>query len=193
MNSLALILESAPNPVITEPNTPEERHMKSNKLLVASILLFSAASIAVPSMAGDRGKGCDDMRHAAGWSGHDGIDGRNLRGVGKALDLTDAQKETLKTQREANKSTREALQTKLFEAREALATAAGAGASDAELNALAETLGKLQAEQALAGAKNQQAFLAVLTEEQKQTLAELKAKRLERKENRKEALESSKS
>lgn len=167
--------------------------MKSNKLLVASILLFSAASIAVPTMAGDRGKGCDDLHHAAGWSGQEGFDGRNLRGVGRALDLTDTQKETLKTQRESNKAAREALQTKVVDAREALATAASAGASDAELNALADTLGKLQAEQALAGAKNQQAFLALLTEEQKQTLAQLKTKRLERKESRKEALESTKS
>ena len=167
--------------------------MKSNKLLVAGILLFSAASIAAPSMAGDRGKGCDGMHHAAGWSGQEGFDGRNLRGVGRALDLTDTQKETLKTQREANKTAREALQTKLFDAREALATAVSAGASDAELNALADTLGKLHAEQALAGAKTQQAFLAVLTEEQKQTLAQLKAKRLEQKESRKDALESTKS
>ena len=195
MNSLALILESALNQVVThhESNTPEERQMKSNKLMLASILLFGVASIAVPSMAGGKGKGCDDMHHAAGWSGQSGLDGRHLRGIGKALDLTDSQKETLKTQREANKAAHQALQTKLFDAREALATAASAGASDSELNALADTLGKLQAEQALAGAKTQQAFLAVLTEEQKQTLAQLKAKRLERRENRKETLESTKS
>lgn len=196
MNLLALILESALNQVVThhESNTPEERQMKSNKLIVAGILLFSAASIAVPSMAGGKGKGCDDMHHAAGWSGQSGLDGRQLRGgIGKALDLTDSQKETLKTQREANKAAHQALQTKLFDAREALATAVSAGASDSELNALADTLGKLQAEQALAGAKTQQAFLAVLTEEQKQTLAQLKAKRLERRENRKETLESTKS
>jgi Spy/CpxP family protein refolding chaperone len=107
--------------------------------------------------------------------------------------LTDVQKETLKAQREADKTAREVLHTKLFAAREALATAVNAGANDAEISALADTLGKLHAEQALAGAKAQKAFLAVLTAEQKQTLAELKAKRQDRKDGRKAARESAQS
>lgn len=167
--------------------------MKSNKLLVVGILLLSVACIAVPSMAGDTGKKCDMKHHAANWDGQERFGGRDFRHLVKALELTDAQKETLKTQREADKVAREALHTKLFNVREALVTAVNAGANDTELSALAETLGKLHAEQALAGAKAQKAFVAVLTEEQKQTMAELKAKRLERKMERKEARESAKS
>ena len=159
--------------------------MKSSKLLATGILLLSAASIALPTMAGDGGKGRDGKHHSGAWAEQAGFTGGEFRHAGKALNLTDAQKETLKGQRESEKVAREALHTKLFDAREALTAAVTAGANDAELAVLADTLGKLHSEQALAGAKSQQAFLAVLTVEQKQTLAELKAKRQERKEGRK--------
>lgn len=167
--------------------------MKSNKILVAGILLFSAASIALPTMAGGAGKNCEGKHHAAKWAEHDGFAGREFRHMGKALALTEAQKEALQAQREADESERDARHAKLAEARSALANAVEAGANDVELNALADSLGKLHAEQALAGAKAKQAFLKVLTEEQKQTLAEVKAKRLERKTERKETRESAKS
>lgn len=167
--------------------------MKSNKALVAGLLLLSAASIAVPTIAGGAGKNCEGKHHAAKWAEHEDFAGREFRHLGQELALTDTQKETLKVQREANKSARDALHTKLADARSALATAVDSGANDAELNALADTLGKLHAEQALAGAKAKKAFLAVLTDEQKQTLAEAKIKRLERKAERKEERESARS
>lgn len=167
--------------------------MRSNKLLATGILLLSVTSIALPTIAGEAGKNCEGKHHSAKWTGHDGFADREFRHFDKALALTDAQKDTLKTRRDADKVAREALHTKLAEARNTLATAVEAGANDTELNALAEVLGKLHAEQALAGAKAKKAFLAVLTEEQKQTLAETKAKRLERKSERKEARESAKS
>lgn len=163
--------------------------MKANKLLATSLLLLSVTSIALPTMAGES----DGRHHDRKWTQSEGFDGREFRHLGKALALTDAQKETLKAQREATKSARGDLQTKLADARDALATAVEAGANDAELNALADVLGKLHAEQALANAKAKQTFLAVLTAEQKQTLAEAKSKRMERKGERKEARESAKS
>jgi len=167
--------------------------MKSNKLVVTGLLLLSAVCIAVPTMAGESGKNCEGKHHSTKWSNHDGFAGREFRHLGHALALTDAQKATLKAQREADETARDALHSKLAEARNALSTAVEAGANDVELNALADTLGKLHAEQALAGAKAKKAFLAVLTEEQKQTLAQAKGKRLERKAERKEARESAKS
>jgi Spy/CpxP family protein refolding chaperone len=166
--------------------------MKSNRLLAIGVLLLSVTSVAVPALAGDAGKNCD-ARHHTRWAGHENFGGRDFRHLGKALDLTDAQKETLKAQRETDKAAREALFAKLADARQSLATAVNAGANDAELNALADTLGKLHAEQALAGAKAHQAFLATLTAEQKQTLAELKTKRLEHKHKHRSADESTES
>ena len=165
--------------------------MKLNKVFMAGLLLLSAASIAVPTMAGENGKNCEGRHHAAKWAEHDGFAGREFRHLGQLLALTDAQKETLEERREAEESARTALHAKLADARVALATAVDAGANEAELNALADALGKLHAEQALAGAKAKKAFLSVLTEEQKQTLAEAKAKRLERKAERKESREVS--
>jgi protein CpxP len=158
--------------------------MKSSKLLATGVFLLGAASIAVPSMAGDGGKNCGSKHHSEAWSGHEGFQGRHFGHAGKSLELTDAQKETLKAQSEADKAARDALHAKLKDAHKALATAVDAGANDAELSVLAETLGKLQAEQALAGAKAQKAFFAVLTAEQKQTLTESRGKRFERKEVR---------
>ncbi|HSC68650.1 MAG TPA: Spy/CpxP family protein refolding chaperone [Cellvibrio sp.] len=166
--------------------------MKSNKLLATGILLLSVAGMATTSLAGD-GENCRGKHHAAKWSGHDGFGGGEFRHLGRELALTDAQKETLKIQREADKPARDALHTKLADARQALATAVDAGANEVELNALADTVGKLHAQQALAGVKAQKAFLAVLTPEQKQTFAELKAKRIERKNERKDASEPTKS
>jgi len=167
--------------------------MKSNRLFVTGVLLLSFACVAVPTFAGDAGKNCDAKHHAGNGLGQENFGGRDFRHLGETLALTDAQKETLKTQREAGKTAREALFTKLADARKALAAAVDSGANESELNALADTLGKLHAEQALAGAKAHKAFLAVLTTEQKQTLAELKTKRLEHKHRHRTVDESAES
>lgn len=154
--------------------------MKSIKLLSAGIILLSAASV-MPVIAGGAGKDCDVKHHIGQWGGDDGMGGREFRHMGHFLDLTDEQKATLSGQRDANKTAREALHAKLSSARDALATAVESGANDVEVAALVDTLGNLQAEQVLAGIKARQAFLAVLTDEQKAKLAERKTKRLERK------------
>ena len=167
--------------------------MKSNRLFVMGVLLLSFASVTAPTFAGDAGKNCDAAHHAGNGFGQEHFGGRDFRHLGEALALTDAQKETLKAQREAGKAPREALFTKLADAHQALAAAVEAGANDSELNVLADSLGKLHAEQALAGAKAQKAFLAVLTDEQKQTLAELKTKRLEHKHKHRTVDESAES
>lgn len=165
--------------------------MKAIKLLATGALLLGAAGMVVPSMAAEATKPCDGGGYHASKDGHHGGKHAGHHGrMARVLDLSDAQKETLKSQREANKAARGALHSQLKEARTALNAATEAGANDAELNALAETLGRLQAQQALAGAKNHQAFLAVLTDEQKQTLSEMKSKRMERKGSRKNDSES---
>jgi protein CpxP len=167
--------------------------MKPNRLFATGVLLLGFASVTMPTFAGDAGKNCDPKHHAGQEFGQANFGGRDFRHLGEALALTDAQKETLKTQREAGKTAREALFTKLADARQALATGVEAGANDSELNALADAVGKLHAEQALVGAKAHKAFLAVLTAEQKQTLAELKTKRLEHKHKHRAVDESAES
>ncbi len=128
------------------------------------------------------------MCNHGGWD-----EGHGSKRLAHLLDLTDAQKETLKAQRDAQEDARDTLKDKIGDAREALATAVNTGANDAELVALTETLGKLHAEQLLAGAKAHKAFIAVLTDEQKQKLAELKTKREARRNARENEPQSSSS
>ncbi len=161
--------------------------MKNIKLLAVGTLLLGSMALAVPGFAGDRGE-------HGGWKHHGGWDeGHGGKRLAHLLDLTDAQKETLKTQRDAQEDARDALKDKIGDAREALATAVDAGANDAELATLTETLGKLHAEQLLAGAKAHKAFIAVLTDEQKQKLADLKTKREARRNARDNEPQSSSS
>ena len=147
--------------------------MNRLKIAATAAILSSAIALAAPSIAGGK-PGCGER----GPWGHEHGGYKALGGhLASKLDLTDAQKETLKTQRDANKAAMDALRTKVAAAREALASAVESGANEAELAALADDLGKLHAEKVLSGAKAHQAFLALLTDEQKQKLAELKAKR----------------
>lgn len=184
MNSQALKYKAAYQQWVRVLILCDQRNtdMKSIKLIAASVLLFGSATLAVPGFAGDKSD-------RAGWGYHGSGHGHGGKRMEKILDLTDAQKETLKAQRETQKDARAALQDKISEAREALSTAVEAGANDAELAALTETLGKLHADQLLAGAKAHKAFIAVLTDAQKQKLVDLKNKR-EARRNARESLQA---
>ena len=157
--------------------------MKTIKLLATGIIVFSAVTL-MPAMADEMGKVCDVKHHAHKWGSRDGDSTREFSHLGRGLNLTDVQKETLKGQRDTSSMSRQARKRKLVAAHEALKTAAFGGANDVELAALADNLGKLQTEQALVSAKMQQAFLAVLTVEQKQKMAAIKAKHNERRDKR---------
>lgn len=162
--------------------------MKAIKILVSGALLLGAVSL-LPTLASAgehehskcEGK-CDGKCEMRGHKGHKMGDHGYME---KELALTDAQKQTLKTQRAAGQAEREALHSKIKDARAALDSAVAAGAKDSELKAKSDALGKLHAQQALVSAKQHKAFEAVLTAEQKQKLTELKAKRMERMEQRK--------
>lgn len=70
-----------------------------------------------------------------------------------------------------------ALRLEERKARSAFNSAVQAGANDAELQVLAEALGKLHAQKMVAGVKAKRDFESVLTPEQKQQLQERRAKR----------------
>lgn len=153
--------------------------MKSFKFLASTAVIIGSLTLAAPGFAGGDRDFDHGFKHHHDWRPDHG--GKRFENF---LELTDAQKETLRAQHKAEKSAQRALHSKIAEAHQALNTAVESGANEAELSALAETLGKLHAEQALAGAKAHKAFIAVLTPEQKQKLAEAKAKREERKKSR---------
>lgn len=96
---------------------------------------------------------------------------------GAKLDLTDAQKDSLKAARAANEASMKELHEKLRTAHDALDKAITANADDAMLNKLSTDLASLIAQKELARAKGRRDFLNLLTPEQKQKLAEFEAER----------------
>ncbi len=154
--------------------------MKVTKLSLLAVVLASGVSLAASSFAGQANDIADcPHHHTMAKFGPDEAS-RPMGHMLKGLDLTDAQKVTLKSQRDADAKSREQLQEKLLSAREALQKAVVSGASDSQLQSLAGKLGQLESERALAMAKGQKAFLAVLTPEQKQKLEAQKAERQEK-------------
>ncbi len=158
--------------------------MKVTKLTLLAAVLASGLGLATAGFADQvaDAKACPHkaMDHRFG----PGDEPRAMSHMFKTLDLTDAQKATLKAQREAEIKNRDQLQDKLQAARDSLQKAVESGASDSELKSLSSKLGQVESERALAMAKSQKAFLAVLTPEQKQRLASLKAEREEKMKER---------
>lgn len=149
--------------------------------LLASLVALSPITQAAPSEGCKGGKGHGDADFFA-------KGGREWR----ALELTTEQRDTLKQQREASRAGQQALHEQLQTARQALLTAASSGESETRLQVLAAELGHLQSQQALAQAKAQREFVALLTPEQKATLAEISAKREAKWQERKEDREARK-
>jgi len=101
--------------------------------------------------------------------------GKHHGRVGAKLDLTDAQKESLKASRAANEASMKDLHEKLHTAHDALEKAAAANADDAMLHKLSTDLASVIAQKELAKAKTRRDFLNLLTPEQKQKLAAFEA------------------
>lgn len=144
------------------------RSFNAKSVALGGILL--AAVMTTPVYAGEHHKGYKHERPTVGM--HEHKFGRHLS---NALSLTEEQQQALKSHREAQSEARRGLHKQTREAEKALISAVNAGASDNELQALANELGKLKASVALERAKSHKAFLAVLTPEQQQKLEELKA------------------
>lgn len=130
---------------------------------LASLAVFAQAADAVPhhEFHGDA-----DGKHRDGKPGWDKDHSR----FGAKLDLTDAQKASLKAARVANQASQKELHEKLRSAHEALDKASAVNADDAMLNKLTGDLASLIAQRELAHAKARRNFLNLLTPEQKQKL-----------------------
>jgi periplasmic protein CpxP/Spy len=155
---------------------------KKYMTVLAAASLASFASLAVFAEAADAEKKITEQvqhhkHHGDINSTRGGHPGRDYAHLGAKLDLTDAQKETLKAARTANKASTKELHEKLRTAHNALDKAIAANADDAMLNKLTTDLASLIAQKELARAKAHRDFLNLLTPEQKQKLASLKAER----------------
>lgn len=129
------------------------------------LAIVSATSIAY---AGEQGKECMYGMAAE-------LHGKPGRHMARALSLTEDQQQTLKGQRQSGAEARKQLREQIRVAEQGLTDAVNSGASDNQLQELANHLGKLKATAALERAKSHKAFLAVLTPEQKEKYEQLKA------------------
>jgi protein CpxP len=142
-----------------------------------------------PEWKGKRGFG----KHSNGRSFHGrrGKKGQMMGRMFRQLDLTDAQKEQMKTirttSRENMKPIREQMRVNKKQLNE---LTAGGNFNEADVQALASQQGALTAQMIVAKERTKAAMFAVLTDVQKSTLATkmeaFKAKRAERKQNRAE-------
>ncbi len=148
--------------------------------VIAAASLASFASLTVFAEAADaQHKASERVSHHKHHGDADGKrgehSGRHHAYFGAKLDLTDAQKETLKAARTANQASNKELHEKLRTAREALDKAVSSNTDDAMLNKLSTDLANLIAQKELAHAKVRRDFLNLLTPEQKQKLAAFEA------------------
>jgi Spy/CpxP family protein refolding chaperone len=103
--------------------------------------------------------------------------GRDHSRLSAVLELTAAQKDTLKAGRAANETIMKDVHEKLRIAHEALDKAAAANADDAMLNMLSADFASLVAQKELSRAKTRRDLVKLLTPEQKQKLATFEVER----------------
>ena len=150
------------------------------KKVFIAILAFSVLAtgviFAVAQKSDDGGKGSHGRR-----GGHHRSGGMGFRGI----DLTEAQKTQIKSIREANKAAVQPLREAMKANRAKMAELTANGAFDeAQITALANETAAVQAKLTVERQRVKSQMFTVLTEEQKAKMAEIKAKRGERKKGR---------
>lgn len=152
--------------------------MQNWKAMTAGLML--AATLAVPGMTLAQN---DDFESPVVIKrvGHHGHHGHHFfERMAQELDLTEGQKAQLKANREANKGVRKASREQRRELHKQIREALNSGADQATLDSLGAELGKLEIAKMQQMRERHQQFEAILTEEQKAKLEELKAERKER-------------
>ena len=144
--------------------------MKPYKRIVVVLSAVGLMGLGVAAYSDDQ-KNCDKSEYHQ----HDGKQRGGERGdesdgprfgqphFGKLLDLTEAQKNTLKDARTAQGPAQRELHEKIRTARDALVKAGDAKVSDTELNQLALNLATLTAQTEVARIKAHQQLLSILT------------------------------
>ncbi|MFD1216204.1 Spy/CpxP family protein refolding chaperone [Microbulbifer celer] len=106
--------------------------------------------------------------------------------IAEKLDLTEGQKAQLKANRDASKEAYKARRQESRELRKELHEAVRSGADQATLDSLGTRIGALAVQRAQDMEQQRSQFEAILTDEQKATLNEMKAERMERHQKRKQ-------
>jgi len=148
---------------------------QSWKKIIAGIGLVAVVGAPALTMAGDFGHG-----HKHGGKGR-GMEMRFER-LTDELELTEGQKAQIRADREAAHTERKALAQQERTLREQVRVAVSEGADQATLDQLAAQVGALEVTKMQQRKEKREQFLAILTDEQKAELAEMKQSRMEKRE-----------
>ena len=149
-------------------------------LAVAGVLAGTGAVIAIPTSG-------EALERSMQGPHRQGPPGRAPFGaIFSELDLTEAQRAAIRESMAAERESHQDIRGRLFEARKLLREAALRGEDESILSQLAQTVGTIESEMALAEAKQFATIVALLEPEQKAKLEELHAQMESRREERRE-------
>ncbi|WNZ55159.1 Spy/CpxP family protein refolding chaperone [Microbulbifer sp. EKSA008] len=123
---------------------------------------------------------------ALAFGGGEGGQGRGFEYMVRQLELTEGQQAQLKANRESNREARMAQREQMIELRKELNAAIESGADQATLDQLGEELGKLKLQEMQNRNEMKEQFKAILTDEQKAKLEQLKSERKARQMKRRD-------
>jgi Spy/CpxP family protein refolding chaperone len=150
---------------------------------IAGFLIGAGAVLAVPGSGVAFQRGIEGPR----WQGPPGPAGAMLFGrFLRELDLTEEQRNAIRESMESERESHRDLFERLFEARKSLQEAVLRGEDESVLAQLAQAVGNVETEAALAQARHLASIVAILEPEQKSKLEELYAQAESRREERQE-------
>lgn len=147
--------------------------MKNWKIAAVSTLAITSMGLSAMTVAGhDHGR--DGARHGFMKSGHEG---KSLNRMAKKLDLSDEQKSQIEALFEGTEDERSAHHDAMQEARKNISEAISSGASQSDVQLMADKIGQLVADKTMAKYQMRQKMSAILTQEQLEKMDELRNKR----------------
>ncbi|MCA0900618.1 Spy/CpxP family protein refolding chaperone [Microbulbifer agarilyticus] len=163
------------------------KHLVINKwkALAGTVVLggaLAASGLVMAFPEGDRGHGYHKASHHKGGDHYE----RMFDRLAEKLELTEGQKAQVKANRDAGKEAREADRKAMHEVRKQLKEAIDSGADQATLNSLGTKLGELEVRKMQRRVEMHKQFEAILTDDQRAKMEQMKAERKARWEQRKE-------
>lgn len=151
------------------------------KKFTIGLLLAALVSLGTILAFGQQSDGENDGKRMRGHHGK-----RGHFGMMKQLDLTDAQKEQIKAIRQASRESTQSLRENLKANREQLRQVTANGQfNEAQVQAIATQQSGIMAQLLVERTRVKSQIYQILTAEQKAKIEEMKAKMLERRQNRK--------
>lgn len=153
----------------------------TQSLLLGSVIAIGVTSAGVAFAGHGKGEGCSHGKHMK--MGKGDYDGEHrLERMTKKLDLSEEQRQQIRTVFDANQAERQALHDNMQQNRETLRKLmASENPAEADIRAIADTQGQLKADMIMMRTQTKLAIQAVLTDEQKAKMQRMRDKHQGRK------------